>query len=60
MSHRESEPSLTATLLDSCLGLAIQPTLDKGVGGTTLEFKISLVRPIARRQCVSGNRKRWQ
>jgi uncharacterized protein (TIGR00369 family) len=37
---------LTATLLDSCMGLAIQSTLDKGVASTTLEFKISLVRPI--------------
>ena len=37
---------LTATLLDSCMGLAIQSTLDKGVTQTTLEFKISLVRPI--------------
>ncbi len=37
---------LTGTLLDSCMGLAIQSTLDKGVGSTTLEFKISLVRPI--------------
>jgi uncharacterized protein (TIGR00369 family) len=37
---------LTATLLDSCMGLAIQTTLEKGVGSTTLEFKISLVRPI--------------
>lgn len=37
---------LTATLLDSCMGLAIQSTLDKGIGQTTLEFKISLVRPI--------------
>jgi uncharacterized protein (TIGR00369 family) len=35
-----------ATLLDSCLGLAVQSTLEKGVGQTTLEFKISLVRPI--------------
>jgi uncharacterized protein (TIGR00369 family) len=38
---------LTATLLDSCMGLAIQSTLEKGVGQTTLEFKISLVRPIS-------------
>jgi uncharacterized protein (TIGR00369 family) len=38
---------LAATLLDSCMGLAIQSTLDKGVGQTTLEFKISLVRPIS-------------
>jgi len=35
-----------ATLLDSCMGLAIQSTLEQGVGQTTLEFKISLVRPI--------------
>jgi uncharacterized protein (TIGR00369 family) len=37
---------LSATLLDSCMGLAVQSTLEKGVGQTTLEFKISLVRPI--------------
>ena len=37
---------LTATLLDSCMGLAIKTMLDKGVGSTTLEFKISLVRAI--------------
>ena len=37
---------LAATLLDSCMGLAIFSTLDKGVSQTTLEFKISLVRPI--------------
>lgn len=37
---------LAATLLDSCMGLAIRSTLDKGAGSTTLEFKISLVRPI--------------
>ena len=36
---------LAATMLDSCMGLAIQSTLDKGVGSTTLEFKISFVRP---------------
>lgn len=36
----------SATLLDSCMGLAVQSTLDKGIGQTTLEFKISLVRPI--------------
>jgi uncharacterized protein (TIGR00369 family) len=35
-----------ATLLDSCMGLAIQSTLEKGALQTTLEFKISLVRPI--------------
>jgi len=37
---------LTAALLDSCMGLAIQSMLDKGIGSTTLEFKISLVRAI--------------
>lgn len=37
---------LTATLLDSCMGLAVQSMLDKGVSQTTLEFKISLLRPI--------------
>ena len=37
---------LAATLLDSSMGLAIWSTLDKGVSQTTLEFKISLVRPI--------------
>ena len=36
----------SATLLDSCMGLAILTTLEKGVGSTTLEFKISLLRPI--------------
>src|SRR5580658_4783167 len=37
---------LAATLLDSAMGLAIQSMLDKGFAQTTLEFKISLVRPI--------------
>ena len=37
---------LAATMLDSCMGLAIQSTLEKAVGSTTLEFKISFVRPI--------------
>ena len=37
---------LTATLLDSCMGLAVRSTLDRGVSQTTLEFKISLVRVI--------------
>jgi len=35
-----------ATLLDSCMGLAVQSTLEQGAGQTTLEFKISLLRPI--------------
>jgi uncharacterized protein (TIGR00369 family) len=38
---------LTGTILDSCMGLAIQSTLEAGFGSTTLEFKISLVRAIA-------------
>lgn len=37
---------LAATMLDSCMGLAIHSMLDKGKGSTTLEFKISFVRPI--------------
>jgi uncharacterized protein (TIGR00369 family) len=43
---------LAATMLDSCMGLAIhmglaiQSTLGKGIGSTTLEFKISFIRPI--------------
>lgn len=37
---------LAATMLDSCMGLAIRSTLEKGVDSTTLEFKISFVRPI--------------
>ncbi len=36
----------SATLLDSCMGLSIQSTLEKGLTSTTLEFKISLIRPI--------------
>jgi uncharacterized protein (TIGR00369 family) len=38
--------ALSAALLDSAMGLAILSTLDQGIGETTLEFKISLVRPI--------------
>lgn len=37
---------LAATMLDSCMGLAIHSTLEKGLGSTTLEFKISFLRPI--------------
>jgi uncharacterized protein (TIGR00369 family) len=37
---------LAATMLDSCMGLAIQSALEKGVGSTTLEFKVSFLRPI--------------
>jgi len=35
-----------ATLLDSCMGLAIHSTLENGMGSTTLEFKISFLHPI--------------
>ncbi len=35
-----------ATLLDSCMACAVQSTLPRGSGYTTLEFKINLVRPI--------------
>ena len=64
---------LTATLLDSCMGLAIRWMLEKGVGSTTLEFKISLVRvhhardgsdqgrgqsPQLRQSCRHGRRSR--
>jgi len=50
--HRHLNPAgtvhggLAATLLDSCMGLAVQSTLDKGIGQTTIEFKITLIRPI--------------
>lgn len=38
----------TATLLDSCMGCAVHTTLPKGVGYTTLEFKVSLIRPLTK------------
>jgi uncharacterized protein (TIGR00369 family) len=37
---------LAATMLDTCMGLAIHTKMEKGFGSTTLEFKISLLRPI--------------
>jgi uncharacterized protein (TIGR00369 family) len=37
---------LAATLLDSCMGLAVLSKLEKGFAQTTLEFKILLLRPI--------------
>ena len=36
----------SATLLDACMGLAVQTTLEKGYGSTSLEFKITFMRPI--------------
>jgi uncharacterized protein (TIGR00369 family) len=44
--HGTVHGGLVATLLDSCMGLAVQTMLSKGVGSTTLEFKISLLRPV--------------
>lgn len=35
-----------ATIIDSALGCAVQSKLPKGVGFTTIEFKVNLVRPI--------------
>jgi uncharacterized protein (TIGR00369 family) len=37
---------LSATSLDTCMGLAVLSMLDKGFAQTTLEFKISFIRPI--------------
>lgn len=37
-----------ATLLDSCMGCAVQSTLSQGFGYTTLEFKVGLVRGLTR------------
>ena len=36
----------SATLLDTCMGLAVRSMLEQGWGSTTLEFKISFVRPV--------------
>ena len=37
---------LAATLLDNCMGVAVLSTIARGFGSTTLEFKMSLLRPI--------------
>ena len=37
---------LAATLLDTCMGLAIRTQVEKGKMSTTLEFKISFMKPI--------------
>jgi len=39
---------VAATLLDTCMGLAVKTMLDKGHGSTTLEFKISFLRPVTK------------
>jgi len=38
----------TATLLDSCMACAVQSTLPKGTGYTTMELKITLLRPVTK------------
>ncbi len=38
----------TATLLDSCMACAVLSTLPKGTGFTTMEFKVSLLRPMTK------------
>jgi uncharacterized protein (TIGR00369 family) len=35
-----------ATMLDSCMACAVQSTLDAGMGYTTVEFKITYIRPM--------------
>ena len=37
---------VAATLLDSCMSCSIQTHLEKGLGYTTLELKVNMVRPI--------------
>lgn len=37
---------VAATLLDTCMGLAVKTMLDRGNASTTLEFKISFLRPV--------------
>lgn len=39
---------VAATLLDTCMGLAVKSMLEKGQGSTTLEFKISFLRPVTK------------
>jgi uncharacterized protein (TIGR00369 family) len=39
---------VAATLLDTCMGLAVKTMLDKGDASTTLEFKISFLRPVTK------------
>ncbi len=38
----------TATLLDSCMACAVLSALPKGTGFTTMEFKVSLLRPLTK------------
>jgi len=53
-SHEHLNPEGTvhggvaATLLDTCMGLAIKSMLEQGYASTTLEFKISFLRPVTK------------
>ena len=38
--------AFTAAMLDSAMGLALVSTLPAGVGNTTIEFKLNMVRPM--------------
>ena len=37
---------LAATMLDSCMACAVQTMLDVGMGYTTIEFKVTFLRPM--------------
>ena len=37
---------LAATMLDSCMACAVQTMLDAGMGYTTIEFKVTFLRPM--------------
>jgi uncharacterized protein (TIGR00369 family) len=39
--------AFTAAMLDSAMGLAVRTTLPAGVGQTTIEFKLNMVRPMS-------------
>ena len=49
---------LAATMLDSCMGLVIQSTLEKGVGSTTSNSRFPSSGRSRRRQARSGPRAR--
>ena len=46
VAERTVHGGVASTLLDSCMSCAIQTRVDKGLGYTTLELKVNLVRPI--------------
>ena len=45
--HGTVHGGLAATLLDTCMGLAVHTLVGHGFASTTREFKISFLRPIA-------------